>query len=61
MTIYSLLLLQILGPEEQLFTVHLLALKVLVEVETNQSRNIEYKFFVVTYKKQPIVLRYFQK
>lgn len=26
----------------------------------NQARNTEYKFLVVTYKKQLIVLRYFQ-
>lgn len=51
MAIYSFLLPQILGPEEQLFTAHLLALKVLVEIETKQGRNTEYKFFVVTYKK----------
>lgn len=51
MAIYSLLLPQILGPQEQLFRARLPALKVLVEVETNQGRNIECKFFVVTYKK----------
>lgn len=61
MAIYGLLLPQILGPEEQLFTGHLLALEVLVEVEINQGRNTEYKFLVVTYKKQLIVLRYFQE
>jgi len=51
MAIYSSLLFQMFGPEGELLTAHLPALEVLVEVETNQSRNIEYKFFVVTYKK----------
>lgn len=54
--IYSLLLPQILELQEELFTVHLLALNVLVKLKTNQDRNIEYKIFVVTYKKQPIAL-----
>lgn len=54
--IYSLLLPQILELQEELFTVHLLALNVLVKLKTNQDRNIEYKIFVVTYKKQAIAL-----